>query len=74
MLLHHLGAAVAADYTGKLLQQRIDAEKNIMELINQAKASDDNNVCNEVLTDLAIHANKAIKTLSSFAQLQSETQ
>jgi hypothetical protein len=74
MLLHHLGAAVTADYTGKLLQQRIDAEQNIMELINKAKASDDNNVCNEVLTDLAIHANKAIKTLSSLAQLQSETQ
>lgn len=73
MLLHHLGAAISTDYTNKLLQQRIDAEKHIIELIGQAKASDDNNLCDEVLTDLSTHASKAVKALSSLVQLQSET-
>lgn len=68
MLIHHIGAAVSEDYTSKLLQQRIDVETKMVELIDQANSSDENNVCGKLLADLALQVNGTIETLSRLAQ------
>ncbi|WP_039917855.1 DUF2383 domain-containing protein [Cellvibrio mixtus] len=68
MLIHHISAAVSEDYTSKLLQQRIDVETRIVELIDQANSSDENNVCGKLLADLALQVNGTIETLSRLAQ------
>lgn len=68
MLLHHLGAVVADDYTHKVLQQRIAAEKNIVSLIEQASSNDADNFCGDLLKDLASHAHSNIEKLSALDQ------
>ncbi len=37
ILIHHLGAAIAEDYTNKILEQRMEADKNIKQLIQQLR-------------------------------------
>lgn len=67
MLIHHIGAAVSDDYTCTLLQQRIDAEKNILELIKRAKNNDDDNACKKLLEELTLQVNRTIEKLSVLA-------
>ena len=68
MLVHHLGAAVSEDYDEKLLQQRIDAEKNILEIIKQARANVEDNSCDTLLDNLENQVNAVIEKLSALAQ------
>lgn len=67
MLLHHIGAAVSDDYTHTLLQQRIEAEKNILVLIEQTKNNDEDNACVSLLDDLEAQVKNAIEKLSVLA-------
>ena len=67
MLIHHIGAAVSDDYTHTLLQQRIEAEKKILDLIEQAKHNDEDQACGDLLDDLVEHVNKTIEKLSVLA-------
>jgi hypothetical protein len=68
MLIHHLGAAVSEDYTGKVVQQRIDAEQRILEIIKQARENDDNNACETLLDNLERQVNNVIKKLAALTQ------
>lgn len=68
MLVHHLGAAVSEDYDQKLLQQRIEAEKNILEIIKQARANDEDNSCDTLLKNLEHQVIAVIEKLSSLAR------
>lgn len=67
MMLHHLGAALSPDYTNELLAQRIEAEEQIMNLIDQARATAVNESCAALLTDLANHVEQTIKLFSAAA-------
>lgn len=67
MLLRHLGAAMAQDYTSTLLQQRIEAEQHLIELINQARESDTEGTCKTLLDDLALQTNNSIEQLRELA-------
>lgn len=67
MLIHHIGAAVSDDYTATLLQQRIEAEKNILELIKQTKNNDEDKACGKLLDDLELQVKNAIEKLSILA-------
>ncbi len=68
MLLHHIGAAVSDDYTNALLQQRIDAEKKILDLIAKTRTHDEHNTSDELLNNLRTHAGNTIEKLSAFAE------
>lgn len=67
MLMHHIGAAVSDDYTHTLLQQRIEAEKNILTLIEQTKNNDEDKVCGSLLDELELQVKNAIEKLSVLA-------
>lgn len=69
MLLHRIGAAVTDNYTNAVLQQRMDAEKNILALIAKARTHDENNTSEELLNNLHAHAGNTIEKLSAFAEL-----
>lgn len=66
MALHHLGAAVSADYTEEVLAQRINAEENILTLTHAANATEANKSCTEVLNDLSKHIDETINVLTAF--------
>lgn len=67
MLIHHIGAAVSDDYTHTLLQQRIEAEKNILTLIEQTKNNDEDKACGSLLDELELQVKNAIEKLSVLA-------
>ncbi len=71
MLLHRIGAAVTDNYTNAVLQQRMDAEKNILALIAKARTHDENNTSEELLNNLHAHAGNTIEKLSAFTELSS---
>ncbi len=68
MLIHHLGAAVSEDYTEKVVQQRLDAEKNLLEIIKKARDQDDNHHCETLLTNLERQVMSVMVKLQSLTQ------
>lgn len=65
MMLHHLGAALSADYTNDALAQRISAEEHILTLINAARTTDPNPSCTRLLNDLSKHSEETIEKLTA---------
>lgn len=65
MMLHHLGAALSADYTNEALTQRVKAEEHILTLINAACTTEPNPSCSTLLNDLSSHIKEAIKMLTA---------
>jgi len=64
MLIHHLGAAVSEDYTEKVVQQRLDAETNLLEIIRKAREQDVNKHCESLLNNLESQIVKVVDRLS----------
>lgn len=69
MLLHHIGAAVSEDYTGKLAQQRIDAEKTLLQIIDRAKNLDEKKALEPVLNDLMTNVNSTLEKLNQYSAI-----
>jgi len=67
MLLHHIGAAVSEDYTDKLIQQRVDAEKKLLDIIQRTRTNDESNSCKTLLDNLEQQVIGFIEKLSALA-------
>lgn len=65
MIIHHVGAALSADYSNEVLKQRITAEENIKELIDKTRATDIDETVRELMDDLSQHVEEAINILSA---------
>lgn len=65
MMLHHLGAALSADYTNEALAQRISAEEHILALINAARTTNPNPSRMHLLNDLSKHSENTIEKLTA---------
>lgn len=65
MMLHHLGAALSADYTNEALTQRIETEEHILTLINAAYTTEPNQTCTSLLDALSSHIEETINTLTT---------
>ncbi|HTF98578.1 MAG TPA: hypothetical protein VL995_20725 [Cellvibrio sp.] len=65
ILLHHLGAAITEDYSNKILEQRMEADKNIKQLIQKLRDVDNEDSCSTLSTEFATHVDNTLKKLSS---------
>lgn len=67
ILLHHLGAAITNDYTNTILAQRIEAEKNIQQLIHKLAEADADGECETLLRNLTTHTAETLQKLTAIA-------